>query len=440
MKQKSYTIYLILSLTLLFLPPLNAEGESIGNAVHIEKITLENGLQLFFNQDDSSAVTIIQLLINGGKRAEPKGKEGLAYLATRLMLEIPDQGKVQKLMSQSTRFSMNCMYDFSQIEIACLTENLDETLELAMELFTEPLFSGNRISHLKDWMNQRREAKDDDSINIALTAYAENIFKGTPYSSSIFGSEESLKSIKTKDVKNFHEEYFRTGNLVITVSTDLEKNQLISIFQKHFISLEKGSSPSFSDISFSKPEKQEIFIELDRQQSMVSIGYPLQKISPRRYALALVLETLLGKGVNSLLWPLRSERKLAYNVNAQATIIKEGGFIVAYLETDNDKSDLANKELEKILAALYENGIEEKELNTTKIYARSELLRDLETKHKKTSMIAAFENLGLAAEYINGLSKEIQNISLEEFNSYLKEILDPAENLHLTVGPEKSGT
>ena len=440
MKQKPYLILSILFATILLLQPLNVRGDSAGQTVHIEKLALENGLPVFFNHDDSSAVTIIQLLINGGKRAETKGKEGLAYLTTRLMLEIPDQGKAQKLMSQSTRFFMNCMFDFSQIEISCLTENLDETLKLSMELLTRPLFSGNRISHLKDWMNQRREARDDDSINIAHAAFAEHFFKGTPYSSSIFGSEESLKAIKSKDVKNFYEEYFRTGNLIITISSDLKKDEILSVIQKHFLSFEAGISPPFPEISFSKPERQEIFLELDRQQSLVSVGFPLPKTSPRRYALALVLETLLGKGVNSLLWPLRSESKLAYNVNAQATLLKEGGFIEAYLETDNEKREQAKKELEKILHDLHTNGIEEIELNTTKTYARSELLRDLETKRKKTSMIAAFESLGLGAEYINGLTQEIQSISVEEFNSYLKEILSPNESLHVMVGRELSET
>jgi zinc protease len=436
MNKKTYPVYFVLFLTLSFFLPLKTDGESSGQAVHIEKTVLENGLSVFFNHDDSSAVTIIQLLINGGKRAEPTGKEGLAYLATRLLLEIPDQGKVEKLMSQSTRFSMNCMSDFSQIEIACLTENLDDTLKLAVELFTDPIFSGNRISHLKDWMNQRRETRDDEAINIAHAAFAEHFFEGTPYGNSVFGNTESLKSIKSKDVKSFYQEYFRTGNMVITVSSDLDKDKFLSIFHKHFLSLDEGTSPPFPELSFSQPEKQEIFLELNRLQSLVSIGFPLPKTSPRRYALAFILETLLGKGVNSLLWPLRSESKLAYNVSAQANLLTDGGFIEAYLETDNDKRKQAEAELEKILLDIHTNGIEEIELITTKAYARSELLRDIETKHKKTSMIAAFENLGLGTEFINSLFQEIHAISLEEFNTYLTEILDPDKSLSLIVGPE----
>jgi len=438
MKQKSYFSLSVVLVTLLISLPIYS-NEFAGQTIQIEEIILDNGIPVFFIHDDSSAVTFIQLLINGGKKAEPEGKEGLAYLVTRLMLEIPDQGKVQTLMSQSTRLSMNCMSDFSQIEIACLTENLDDTLKLAIELFSKPLFSGNRIDQLKKWMEQRKETQDDDSINIAGDAYTEYFFKGTSYSSSILGSKESLKSIKSKDVKNFYEEYFRTGNLIITVSSDMEKDLILPVIQKHFISLDKGTSPLFPEMIFPQPEKKDFFFERDRKQSLVSAGYILPKTSRRNYTLALLLETLLGKGVNSKLWPLRSESKLAYNVNSQATILKEGGFIEAYLETDNEKRDLAEQALDKILLDLYENGIEDNELNTTKTYARSELLRDLETKRKKTSLTAAFESLGLGADFITGITEEIQEVTLDEFTAYLNKILDPNRKVTVIVGPARSG-
>lgn len=438
MKQKSYFIISVVLVAFLISQSLYS-NEFAGLTVNIEKIILDDGLPVFFIHDDSSAVTFIQLLINGGKKAEPEGKGGLAYLITRLMLEVPDQGKVQTLMSQSTRLSMNCMSDFSQIEIACLTENLDETLKLAIELFSKPLFSGNRIDHLKTWMEQRKETQDDDSVNIAHDAYADYFFKGTPYSGSILGSEKSLNSIKSKDVKNFYEDYFRSGNLIITVSSDMEKDLILPIIKKHFLSLEKGSPPPFPDIVISQPEKQDMFFERDRKQSLVSVGCLLPQTTHRHYALAMLLETLLGKGVNSKLWPLRSESKLAYNVNSQATLLKEGGFIEAYLETDNEKKELAEEALEKIIIDLYENGIEENELNTTKTYARSELLRDLETKRIKTSLTAAFESLGLGAEFINIITEEIQAVSVDEFNTYLKKILDPNKNVTVTVGPGTTG-
>ena len=44
-----------------------------------KEITLENGLRVIHEHDDSSQITVVQFFIKGGQRAEPAGKAGLAY-------------------------------------------------------------------------------------------------------------------------------------------------------------------------------------------------------------------------------------------------------------------------------------------------------------------------------------------------------------------------
>lgn len=89
-----------------------------------EKFTLATGLPCIYHKDQSSPTTVIELVAAGGRSAVPKGLDGLAYLATRLTLEIPDEDKVRELMSQATRMSFLCMEDNSVILIECLSENL----------------------------------------------------------------------------------------------------------------------------------------------------------------------------------------------------------------------------------------------------------------------------------------------------------------------------
>ncbi|GAG37271.1 unnamed protein product, partial [marine sediment metagenome] len=129
-----------------------------------KQLSLENGLTYIYQKDVSSAVTVVQVLIRAGKRDEPKGKEGLAYLTTRLAIAIPDQRKVQDLMDQATRLTMDSKSDYSFINISCLSENLDDSLETMTKIMRDPLFSGLKIDGIKKQMNRRRESAEDDSI------------------------------------------------------------------------------------------------------------------------------------------------------------------------------------------------------------------------------------------------------------------------------------
>ncbi|MCK4942370.1 MAG: hypothetical protein KAS65_02280, partial [Candidatus Aminicenantes bacterium] len=63
-----------------------------------KKLQLENGIGLIVDQDPSSRTTVIQILIKGGKQAEPALKNGLAYLTTRLSIELPDTLKQKKII------------------------------------------------------------------------------------------------------------------------------------------------------------------------------------------------------------------------------------------------------------------------------------------------------------------------------------------------------
>ena len=81
--------------------------------------------------------------------AEPQGKDGLAYMMTRLSLEIPDRTTLQKIMTQATQINMTSSMDYSVISIASLSEHFKSTINLFSKILLKPLFSSIRIDAVK---------------------------------------------------------------------------------------------------------------------------------------------------------------------------------------------------------------------------------------------------------------------------------------------------
>jgi predicted Zn-dependent peptidase len=401
-----------------------------------KQLSLENGLTYIYQKDVSSAVTVVQVLIRAGKRDEPKGKEGLAYLTTRLAIAIPDQRKVQDLMDQATRLTMDSKSDYSFINISCLSENLDDSLETMTKIMRDPLFSGLKIDGIKKQMNRRRESAEDDSIQVAHDACFEIFFKDTPYGSSMFGTEESVKVIKKKDIENFYKSHFVARNMVVVCTSNLEEEEISKLVEKYFIKFPAGTLSEPEPLTINPPSEKSHSLERDTEQTLASYAFPLPRINARNLILAYMLENLLGKGFNSRLWPLRQKEKLAYLVNSRANQLKEGGFIEAYLETENSKKDLAMDALNKVLLELYEEGVSEKELQVTKTNSKANFLRNNETKNVRSITIAYFEALGVGYDFINRYFSEIDATSLEEFNAYIKEVLNPEKGISIAVGPK----
>ncbi len=402
-----------------------------------EEEFLSNGLKLIYQKDTSSAITVFQILIKGGKAVEPEDQSGLAYLTTRLTLEIPDRKKAQDLMNQASHISMTSRGDYSLINIACLSEHIEETLKVTTKIMLKPLFSGLRIVATKKMINYQRNRQEDDPANVAHKTYLERLFAKKGYGSSVLGSEESLKAIKKKDVKNFYNSYFKAENMVVAVISDLEKAPLIEILDEYFAKLPSGKPAESKPNSVTIPEERQVLIEKDTKQFFISLGFPLPKITRKNFVLASLVENLLGKGVGSRLWDLRYIEKLAYNVNAQATLMKDGGILEAYLETDKEKKEVALEALKKVLSSLFEKGITEEELEVTKNNAKAYFLRDNETKGIRAGNLVSFEALGLGYEFLSGFFLEIDAVGLDEINAYIKDILNPEKGVEVVIGPKE---
>jgi predicted Zn-dependent peptidase len=399
-----------------------------------QKKVLENGLTMIWQKDESSAITVVQILIKGGQRAEPDGKQGLSYLTTRLTLEIPDQGKVQDLMSQSSRFFMSSKGDFSFVDLECLSQNLEDALKVITSIILDPLFSGIRIDNIKKFMLHKGKAEEDDSVICGHKAALNAFFGKAGYGGSVYGGEQTLKAIKNKDISTFYETYFKANDIVLSVSSDLDEQKLMPILQKYFSKFKAGKELELPSQTSSPPAQKEIFLEKDTKQTFVSFAFLLPKLSAKNYALAYLVENLLGNGFGSKLWFLRSEEKLAYNVNAQATQMKEGGILEAYLETDAEKKEKACEALKKALQEVYEKSITEGELQATKTYSKAEFLWANETKAIRTRNFAFFEVLGLGSEFGSQLFSELDSINLQEINSYIKDILNLDKAVQIVVG------
>ncbi|MBN1270687.1 MAG: insulinase family protein [Candidatus Aminicenantes bacterium] len=409
------------------------ESRQANNAV---KISLENGLPLILAEDDSSALTVLQILIKGGKRAEPSGKEGLAYLTTYLTLEITDMRQLQDLMSQASHISMFCFEDYSLVIIICLTEHLDSTLEIMFQTFKDPLLSGMRINRVKDNMNFRRKFEEDDSVKVGHQKALDGFFGQSAYAGSVLGTEDSLKNIKKKDIENYYHNYFHAGGMIVSAVSNMKSPELTEVLKKHFSSFPRQDVPPPASIQAGTPDNKTISQTKDTQLTFVSLAYPLPRISKRSYALALLLENYLGRGIGSMLWPLRSEKNLAYNVNAFSTQLQEGGFFEAYLETEPPKKEEALKELKAVLEGVFANGMTEEDLAVAKINSRFHFLRDNETKENRAHYLAEFEALGLGFNFLEKLLSEIEAVTVDEMNTYLKQILDPEKGIKITIGPD----
>lgn len=399
------------------------------------KSTLTTGIPLVYHQDKASPMTVVGLFVPGGRAAVPEGLDGLAYLATRLTLEIPDESKVRDLMAQSTRMTFLCEEDHSAVFIECLSGNLEAALRVAGKIIQDPLMSGLRIGRGKEMMELSAKAEDDDAVAAANNAAVSAFFQGRGYGSSSYGSAASRKAIERKDVLEFYRRFFTSKNVFFAVVSDLDQGPVQGLLEEHFSKFPEGGRPDVPAAAPALPADPEIRLGKETKQTYIGRAWTLPAPTPDDHAKGFLVEVLAGHGPGSRLWGLRTLEHLAYNVDSRLTWTRGAGILEAYLETENSKAGRAAEALDRVLRELWEKGLSADELEATKATAKAYFLRLAETKVERTRLFGRLEVLGLGFDHVSGLFESVDAVTLEGLNGYIRAVLDPGKALKITVGP-----
>lgn len=414
-----------------------AAPPSPASPVPVERRVLSGGSILLYANDDSSRVTSVEIFVRGGKSVVPLGKEGLASLTTRLALEITDARKAQDMMGQATRLGAVTLDDFSLVALECLSENVEQALKATADMVLDPLFSGLRIDALRDFLSHQSRIEEDDAAAFGHRVALQTLFAGTGYGASAHGTPESLKALTKKDIQAFYESSFRAGNLIFSVVSDLDPERVRTLLENSFGRLKPSASPEGgpSPPQPAAPSSREARTAKDTRQTYVALAFPLPPLDEKTYLLAVAFENLLGKGPGSRLWPLRSELRLGYDVNARAMPMRIGGVLEAYLITDSARAEEALAALRGVFEGLVRDGLAPDELRVTKACLRTQFLRDNEMKTSRARTIGSLEALGLGSGLFDRFPAAVEALTAEDMTVYLRSVLDPAKALTVVVGP-----
>lgn len=401
-----------------------------------KKLQLENGIRLIVEQDPSSRTTVIQILIKGGKQAEPVLKNGLAYLTTRLSIELPDALKQKKIIEMASKINFRIFSQFCVITLNCLSENVSDTLEIFSTVFSKPLFSGLRINRNKNQMEHLQKLENENDLKWSQQKLKQIFFNLPQYHGSVYGDPESLKNISGKDILEFHRQYFHGCNMTVAVSSNLPEAELIPVLSQGLSGIPSGHQIQFQPLELNRPDKRKFFLKRRKKQFFIALAWVNSELNSRNFARIFLLENLMGKGIGSILWELREQEKLAYQVDSFSDIYQNAGLFLVYLKTHPEKLPRAREKLTRLVSKLYREGLNQKTLKVHKNYARSDFLRLNETKERRTFYLAFFEALGLGYQYLDQVPADINRIRDGDFNDFLKIIFNPKNRIEFVTGPE----
>ncbi|MCX8160790.1 MAG: insulinase family protein [Candidatus Saccharicenans sp.] len=407
-------MFLVLTLAGLARPhPLPAQP------LTFEVFSLENGLKVYYQFQPEARVTSVVFHFCGGQSLEKTGQAGLAYLTARLMAEVSDEDRLAELLASGINLSAGSRPDFSIIQFEGPTSHFDKTLGIVAAGLKNPLFSGPRIDRVRSLLKLEAGQEACRLVDSALLCLRRQIFPGSPYGQSLYGQESDLKSVSRKDISQFYEAIMNSGSLSLLVITDLEKKALQEILARH-LGWVKNEIPRAGKkflVADGPPEKTPAGSCNHYQGppgAAVALGYLLPGELAETYPAAYLLDKIIGEGPGSLIWKLRQESGLAYNLSSRLEILGGKILFICYLESEKELAASSLDMLKQTFSRLGQQGLEPEAVARGKVMAINCYRRESFSRDNRLGFLSLVLAGNLTVDFYNSFLERLEKISPDQ--------------------------
>ncbi|MGH9355705.1 MAG: M16 family metallopeptidase [Terriglobia bacterium] len=433
-----------LLLATLLLPSV-ASGRSLPQSwrIPVQERTLANGLRVVVSRNDSAPVFGLCVSYGAGFRLEPEGSSGYAHLFEHMMFEgTPDAAKG--------------VFD-RVVENGGGTDNADTRFDVTEYFETAPVsalepilwLEADRMKGLylsqKNLDNQRQVVEEEVRANFINEPYGQfywldlpqKAFDKFPNSHNFLGDFSDLDRATLQNVRAFFQEYYAPNNAVISVTGDVNPQEIFAKVQRYFGAIPRRGLPARPDV-FEAPQRAERrTTEYDKlaREPAIAVGYRMPPHNaPGAMAGAVAGQILLGGHASRLYQALVKDKKLAVSVYGGVNWplgnpYEYGGptlmtsFIV-YPSSVSEKRLLAA--YDGVIRRLAETGCSTAELDRVLTKMRSDWYGEMESPEHRAALLGEVTLFDGDPERINVIAAEISTVTPREIQEFARKYLVPS--------------
>ena len=324
-----------------------------------------------------------------GPANERPGLTGFAHLFEHMMFQGSRHVQANehfKLLEAAGASDINGTTDFDRT-------NYFETvpanqLELALWLESDRMgwlldnVTARKLANQRDVVRNERRQGEAQPYSLVEEAMFHNLFpQGHPYYGSVIGSHADIESAELKDVRDFHELYYRTNNATLVVVGDFDPKTIKGLVEKFFGPIPAGGPvPKITATTPPITAERRVTVTDEVQLPRVYMAWLAPRIFQPGDVDADLAARILGGGKSSRLYKtLVYEKQIAQDVAAyDYPLILGSVFIVQATAKPSVKPEDLEKAINDELTALQQQGPTAAELERARNTAETQLIQPLE--------------------------------------------------------------
>lgn len=399
--------------------------------IHYEQFALSNGLRVFFHQDKTTPIAVVNILYNVGARDESPDRTGFAHFFEHLMftgsVNIPEYDEVlQRVGGENNAFTSNDVTNYyitlpvTNLETAFWLES-DRMLGLA---FNEKKFEAQRGVVIEEF-KQRYLNQPYGDVWLKLRPLA---YQAHPYRWNTIGKEIAhIEEATLEDVKAFFKKYYTPNNAILVVAGDTTLEEVQRLSEKWFAPIPAGE-PNTRNLPTEPRQTEARLLETTAKVPLSAIykAYHMAGKGQEGYFATDLLSDVLGRGKSSRLYAQWVREKPLFNqIGAYIAASFDPGLLIVYgTLNENTTMEQAENAIQMTIEELRQTPISDTELTKVKNKAEASIaFEEVEvlTRARNIAYGAVLDN----PNYLNEETARLQAVTADELHQAAREILRP---------------
>ncbi|HLN20580.1 MAG TPA: pitrilysin family protein [Bacteroidales bacterium] len=407
-----------------------------GVSIPFEKYTLPNGLTVILNVDKSDPIAAVSVYYHVGSSREVPGKTGFAHLFEHMMFQKSENVGEDELFRNIQGAGGTLNGSTSQDRTNYYEVVPKNALEMAlwmesdrMGYLTNTVTKKALVNQINVVQNEKRQNYDNTPYGFSQVITAKNLFPaGHPYSWTVIGEMEDLGSASVEDVRAFHKKYYAPNNATLSVSGDINPDEVKAMIEKYF-----GEIPSGDQIEKRNPmpvslESTKRLYHEDNfaNAPQLTMAFPtVEMYSKDSYALNFLGEILANTKKAPLYKVLVEEKKLTSRVSARnGSQELAGSFTISVAANPGINLTEVEKAIYEGLERFEKNGFTEEDLMKIKAGYETRFYNTFASTQGKSFRLAEYQMYtGDPAFYLKDM-EAIQAVTMEDvkavYEKYIK--------------------
>jgi zinc protease len=405
-----------------------------------ERRTLANGMRLIVAPVAKLPVVSMMAIVDAGAACDPPGREGLAQLTARALIEgtttLDGAQLTERLEGIGGSVDPSTDWDYVAASTTVTRERASAALALLAEILTVPSFPPREIERLRNERHSELLQQRAEPRGLADEMFTRFLYgPGSRYAEPEGGNEHSILSITRDDIAAFHADRYRPSATTLIIVGDITTSDASRMVEANFGAWSGTAvrSPLVVDRASSSVRRVHVVAKEDAPQSEVRVGHVGVPRSHPDYFCVVIMNAILGGLFSSRInLNLREVHAYTYGAYSHYDWRRGAGPFVVSTAVKSDVTDGATTQILHEIERMREAEPSDEELSLATSYLDGVFPIRYETTSAIAGALAGLIVYGLPDDYFDRYRENIRAITGADVLEAARRHLHP-DALQLTV-------